>query len=85
MAASRSSSAWNKQNSAVKKFKLFTMLNGLSHEWPIPSTILRSYVNWALNVKKLSPATVRMYISNLKNFQKLQDLPVAGFDDFFVS
>jgi hypothetical protein len=26
-----------------------------------------------------------MYISDLKNFQKLQDLPVAGFDDFFVS
>jgi hypothetical protein len=26
-----------------------------------------------------------MYISDLNSFQKLQDLPVAGFDDFFVS
>ncbi len=31
--------------------------------WPIPPQTHRGYVNWALNVRKLSPATVRMYIS----------------------
>ncbi len=52
---------------------------------PIPTPALRGYVNWALKDKKLSPATVRVYLSDLKNFQKLEDLPTSNFEDFFVS
>jgi hypothetical protein len=47
--------------------------------------MLRGYVSWALNVKKLSPSTVRMYVSDLKNFQKQKDLSVEVFEDFFVN
>jgi hypothetical protein len=85
MAASKSSSVWSRQNSAVKNFSLFSLSNGLPLVWPIPSHTLRSYVTWALNVRRLSPATVRMYISDLKNIQKQKDLSVVGFDDFFVN
>jgi hypothetical protein len=52
---------------------------------PIPASALRGYVNWALTDKKLSPATVKMYLSDLKNFHKLEDRPTSNFDDFFVS
>ncbi len=85
MAASKSSSAWSRQNSAVKNFSLFSLSNGLPLKWPIPSHTLRGYVSWALNVKRLSPATVRMYVSDLKNFQKQKDFSVTEFDDFFVN
>jgi hypothetical protein len=85
MSASRSTSTWSRLNSAVKNYQLFASIKGLSYAMPIPTPALRGYVNWALKDKKLSPATVRVYLSDLKNFQKLEDLPTSNFEDFFVS
>ncbi len=34
---------------------------------------------------KLSTATIRIYLSDLKNVHKLEDLSTLNFDDFFVT
>jgi hypothetical protein len=45
---------------------------------------LREFTRWALSVKKLSPQTVSIYLSDLKLAHKLRDLDCSHFEDFFT-
>jgi hypothetical protein len=42
-------------------------------------------VTWALNTKKLSVATTRLYLSDLKNIHKQKNLCTSNFSDFFCT
>jgi hypothetical protein len=83
MAASKSTSTWNRQNSALNSLNLCAKVLGLKICWPLTPNVLRQFVTWALKTKKLSVATIKMYISDLKNIHKLKDLDCNNFEDFF--
>jgi hypothetical protein len=83
MSASKSTSAWNRQNSALNSLNQFAQACNQPLVWPLTSTCLRSYVAWALNTKKLSVATTRLYLSDLKNAHKLKNLCTSNFSDFY--
>jgi hypothetical protein len=85
MSASKSTSAWNRQSAAVNSVNLFATSVGKSVTWPFTPTFLRSYVNWACKTRKLSPSTIRLYVSDLKSLHKLKDLETNCFEDFFVT
>jgi hypothetical protein len=84
MSASKSTSAWNRQLAAVNSVTLFANSTGIPVIWPFTPTFLRSYVNWACKIKKLSPSTIRLYISDLKTLHKLKDLETNCFEDYFA-
>ncbi len=83
MSASKSTSAWNRQNSALNSLNQFAQECNQHLTWPLTPTCLRSYVAWALNVKKLAVATTRLYLSDLKNIHKQKNLCTTNFSDFF--
>ena len=85
MAASKSTSTWNRQNSALNSLNLCAKVLGLKICWPLTPNVLRQFVTWALKTRKLSVATIKMYISDLKNIHKLKDLDCNNFEDFFIN
>ncbi len=85
MSASKSVGAWNRQLSAVNSYSKFSLDQGFMVAWPIPIESLRAYVGWSLKTKKLTPSTVKQYLSDLKNFHLLRGLPTKHFDDFFLA
>jgi hypothetical protein len=46
---------------------------------------VRSYVYWALSVKKLRPESVKVYISDIKLAHKLQDKKIEFNNDFYIN
>jgi hypothetical protein len=83
MSASKSTSAWNRQSAAVNSINMFATSVGKPVMWPFTPTFLRSYVNWACETRKLSPSTIRLYISDLKSLHRLKDLETNCFEDYF--
>jgi hypothetical protein len=79
VAASMSTSSWNCFNSALNCAKSYSQLS-----WPMSEKFLRGFTNWALTVKKLSPQTVNIYLSDLKLAHKLRGLNSNQFNDFFL-
>jgi hypothetical protein len=82
--ASKSSSAWNRQHSALcslilchcsKTYYLLAFIFGL----------LQILCGMDCQLIKLSTASIRIYLSDLKNVYKLEDLSTLNFDDFFIT
>jgi hypothetical protein len=46
--------------------------------------IVRGFVNWALTIKKLSPDTVKVYLSDLKLAHKIRSVVPNFENDFFI-
>jgi hypothetical protein len=46
--------------------------------------LVRGYVNWALTKKKLSPDTVKIYLSDLKMAHKIRSVNPIFENDFFI-
>jgi hypothetical protein len=84
MAASRSSNTWNRHNAALRCYYKFCSSENVPITWPISIENFRKYVNWSLTVKKLSPSTVKQYISDLKIAHNLRNLEPEFFSDFFT-
>jgi hypothetical protein len=59
-----------------KKFRL---------SWPLEIEIVRGYVNWALSVRKLSPETVKVYLSDLKMAHKIRNVEASFENDYFIN
>jgi hypothetical protein len=79
VAASLSTSSWNRFNSALNCAKSYG-----SFSWPMDITFLRNFTSWALSSRGLSPQTVNIYLSDLKLAHKLRNLDSSQFDDFFI-
>ncbi len=79
VAASLSTSSWNRFNSALNCARTYG-----SFSWPMDVTFLRSFTSWALTSRGFSPQTVSIYLSDLKLAHKLRNLDSSQFDDFFV-
>jgi hypothetical protein len=74
MAASRASSTWDRYRAAIRSFEKFSELKNLPFSWPIPVHLAREYVAWALKTKKLSPNTVKLYISDFSTAHLLKGM-----------
>jgi hypothetical protein len=85
MLASRSNSSWDRYSSAFRSFWLCSQACGFAVTWPIPKVVLRKYVDWAVNTKKLASSTIKLYLSDFKTAHKLRDLRTENFSDFFLN
>ncbi len=85
MSASKSASSWNRYSSALKCLDQFATASNLPLTWPVSRVFLRNFVQWALLSKKLSPATLKLYLSDIKTAHKLKDVHIENFSDFFVN
>jgi len=72
--ASLSRSSWNKNATALNKFKRFESFKGKSFIWPLSREAICQYVDWCLNKEKLSPATVEAYLSALSFVHKVNSM-----------
>jgi len=76
--------SWNRYNAAFHSWTNYVNFYGKLYSWPFDISLLRGYVNWAINVKHLQPNTVRIYLSDLKLAHCLRNAKTDIFDDFFV-
>ncbi len=85
MSASKSASSWNRYSSALKCLDQFATASNLPLTWPVSRVFLRNFVQWALLSKKLTPATLKLYLSDIKTAHKIKDVHTEYFSDFFVN
>ncbi len=85
VAASLSSASWNRFAATMNSLKAFSLHSNIAISWPLSKNLVRSYVNWALSVKKLRPESVKVYISDLKLAHKLRDKQIEFDNDFFIN
>jgi hypothetical protein len=62
----------------------------LSHKnlqliWPLEIEVIRGYVNWALSIRRLSPETVKVYLSDFKMAHKIRNLEAKFENDYFIN
>jgi hypothetical protein len=84
MAASRASNTWDRYRAAIRSFEKFCESKNFQCTWPIPVHLAREYVAWALKIKKLSPNTVKLYISDLSTTHLLKGIQPPFTSDFFI-
>jgi hypothetical protein len=74
--------SWKKINSALNAFKRYCECKRLIFKPTIDSVTMSNFVSWAALEKKLSPDSLKSYISNIKLVHKLKDLPTDGCNSF---
>ena len=84
MGAYLSKGSWNRHNAALNSWTTYINHVGKLYKWPFEIEILRGYAVWAINVKKLQPNTVRVYLSDLKLAHELRSKNTDAFNDFFL-
>ena len=84
IAASLSTSTWNRFNSSYNCAHTFAICTHQQITWPMNTEFLRSFTNWMLTVRKLRPQTATIYLSDLKLAHKLRNLNTTIFEDFFL-
>ena len=69
----------------MNSLKAFAFHINTTISWPLSKSFVRSYVNWALSVKKLRPESVKVYISDIKLAHRLRDKKIEFDNDFFIN
>jgi hypothetical protein len=72
--AAYAEASWKKINSALNTYKIFCECKGLTFKLPIDSVTMSNFVSWAALEKKLSPDSIKSYMSNIKLVHKLKGL-----------
>jgi len=67
-----SDSTWSRHSAALNCIKKFHLNNNIKIVWPIESTIINSFCHWALTSERLSPATVKAYLTSIQSIHKLK-------------
>jgi hypothetical protein len=80
--AAYAEASWSKINSALNAFKKFCVQKGVNYELPIASETMNDFVSWAILDLKISPDSIKSYVSNLKLIHKLKGLPTTGCSNF---
>ncbi len=78
VSASLSASSWRSFNSALNCLENFSKWSGCMITWPLCDEITVNFVKFCLNVKKISPATVKNYISNISLAHTLKNLNASS-------
>jgi hypothetical protein len=84
MAASMSTNSWRRHGSALSCARTYAHAQAIMFSWPLDATFIRGFVSWALEVKKLNPRTVTVYLSDLELAHGLRGFNTDHFDDIFV-
>jgi len=77
-----SESTWKKHFSAIACLNKFGTENNANIIWPLTNDTVNSFCNWALNIKKLKPATVEAYLSSIATVHKLNLLDDSACHNF---
>jgi hypothetical protein len=80
--AAYAEASWSKINSALNALKKFCVQKGVNYELPIASETMNDFVSWAILDLKISPDSIKSYVSNLKLIHKLKGLPTTGCSNF---
>jgi hypothetical protein len=80
--AAYAEASWKKINSALNAYKRYCECKRLTFKLPIDSVTMSNFVSWAALEKKLSPDSIKSYISNIKLVHKLKGLPTDGCNSF---
>ena len=84
LSAAVSASTWRKISSARNSLSRFCKKSGHPYSLPLKKNVLRAYISWSLVQDKLSPNTVKEYVSSLKTCYVLSDLSTAAFEDQMI-
>jgi hypothetical protein len=76
--AAYTEASWKKINSALNAYKNFCLCKKLPFKLPIDHSTMSDFISWAALEKKLSPDSIKSYISNIKLIHKLKGLPTDG-------
>jgi len=85
ISASRSSSAWNKNATAVNCFKDFDLQSPNNHVWPLSDASISEFITWAVMSKKLKSATVKSYLSAISLAHKFANLDGSNCSGFMAA
>jgi hypothetical protein len=82
--ASLSTSSWNRHAADCNSLASFAQHANFNLAWPLKLDLVRGYVNWALTKKKLSPNTIKIYLSDLNTTHKIRSVESKLENDFFI-
>jgi hypothetical protein len=85
VSASLSSASWNRHAAAISSLTRFLFHKNLQLSWPLEIEVVRGYVNWALSVRRLSPETVKVYLSDFRMAHKIRNLEAKFENDYFIN
>jgi hypothetical protein len=80
--AAYAEASWKKISSALNAYKKYCICKKLPFELPIDRNTMSDFISWAALEKKLSPDSIKSYISNIKLIHKLKGLPTDGCSSF---
>jgi hypothetical protein len=80
--AAYAEASWKKINSALNAYKNFCLYKNVLFKLPIDHTSMSDFISWAALERKLSPDSIKSYISNIKLIHKLKGLPTDGCSSF---
>ena len=76
--AAYTEASWKKISSALNAYKKYCICKRLPFELPIDRNTMSDFISWAALERKLSPDSIKSYISNIKLIHKLKGLPTEG-------
>jgi hypothetical protein len=80
--AAYAEASWKKISSALNAYKKYCICMRLPFELPIDRNTMSDFISWAALEKKLSPDSIKSYISNIKLIHKLKGLLTDGCSSF---
>ena len=80
--AAYAEASWKKISNALNAYKKYCICKRLPFELPIDRNTMSDFISWAALEKKLSPDSIKSYISNIKLIHKLKGLPTDGCSSF---
>jgi len=85
LSASLSSSAWNKNASALNCFRDFDSQSSNSHKWPLSEKSISDFITWAVISRKLKSSTVKSYLCAINMAHKYAGLDGSSCSSFLAS
>lgn len=82
---SLATSSWSSYQTGWKTYLDFLMRSGNKLLFPIPVENLLGFICYCFRVKSLAANTVENYLSSLKYWQKLFNIPTSNFDEPLLS
>jgi hypothetical protein len=74
-------STWAKYSSGFHAFCNFESASGRKYSWPLSREVWRSFIVWCHYEKKLSPNSIRTYLSALKFVHTLRGFSCSHLDE----
>lgn len=82
--AAYSNSTWSKHNSALMCLKKFEILSKEKFEWPLTTSVINNFCNWATTILGLKSDTVKSYVTSLAFIHRLNLLDDTNCNNFIA-